>query len=211
MADDKNMKTLQDWCSDMVALESHIEEALDRQLKEVKDDPQASMMVRQFHDMVKSQRDMMKQHLESIGGKPTGGVKELGSQLLGVAAGVIDKIRAEGQSKNLRDDYTAFNLAAIGYTMLYTTATALGDSKTATVAENHLRGYARAIQQINHVIANVVVLELRKDEHTIVNPNAEQQTRQMVGRIWKETGQSGSSMTGMTSQSSLSSVSDMPS
>jgi ferritin-like metal-binding protein YciE len=209
-AQEKNLKTTQDWCSDMHALETHIEEALDRQLGEIKDDPQAVALVHEFHAMVKSQRDAMQAHLESIGGKPTGGIKAAGSAVLGMAAGVIDKIRAEGQSKNLRDDYTAFNLAAMGYTMLYTTATALGQPSTATVAERHLRGYARAIQQLNHVIPGVVVTELKKDNHQLVNANAEQQTLDTVDRIWKETAQS--SMTaGMTNTMAQSAVSDMQS
>ena len=39
---DKHRQTIADYVSDMAALESHIEEALDRQLIEVKDDPDAS-------------------------------------------------------------------------------------------------------------------------------------------------------------------------
>ncbi len=35
----KHEKTIADYVGDMVALESHIEEALDRQLAEVQDDP----------------------------------------------------------------------------------------------------------------------------------------------------------------------------
>jgi ferritin-like metal-binding protein YciE len=175
----------------------------------MKDDPRASAMLQEFHNMVKSQRDALKTHLESIGGKPTGGIKAAGAAVLGMAAGVIDKIRAEGQSKNLRDDYTAFNLAAISYTMLYTTAIALGQSSTATIAERHLRGYARAIQQINHIIPGTVVSELEKDGHTILNPNAEQQTRDTTDRIWKETAQS--SMTSdMSSGAASSAMTDMP-
>ena len=63
-----------------------------------------------------------------------------------------------------------------------------------------MRGYARAIQQIAHVIASTVVSELDKDGHTIVGANAEQQTRDMTDRIWKETAQS-SMTSGMTSES----------
>jgi ferritin-like metal-binding protein YciE len=207
---DKNLKTTQDWCSDMLALETHIEEALDRQLGEIKDDPKAAALVQEFHNMVKSQRDALKTHLESIGGKPTGGIKAAGTAVLGMAAGVIDKLRTEGQSKSLRDDYTAFNLAAIGYSMLYTTGVALGQSSTATIAERHLRGYARAVQQINHVIASSVVSELQKDGHTITNANAEQQTREMTDRIWKETAQS-SMTSSMPSGATSTAMTDMPS
>ena len=53
----KHAQTIADYVGDMVALESHIEEALDRQLTETKDDPEAHAAVQRFHDMVKSHRD----------------------------------------------------------------------------------------------------------------------------------------------------------
>jgi ferritin-like metal-binding protein YciE len=189
VADDKNVKTLLDWTSDMAALEAHIEAALDRQLGEVKDDPQAVQLVQQFHDMVKTQRDAIQAHVESLGGKSTGVIKEVGSTVLGMAAGIIDKLRAEGISKSLRDDYTAFNLAAMGYEMLHTTAHALGHTGTMQLAERHLRGYARAVQQINHLMPDIVLKELAKDGHTITDTNIAQHCRDTFDRIWKETAQ----------------------
>ena len=132
---DKHRQTIADYVSDMAALESHIEEALDRQLIEVKDDPDASAAVRDFHDMVKQHRDRLKA-LEEETGKTIGTpIKEVGAALMGKAAGIIDLLRSEGISKGLRDDYAAFSLAAISYSMLHTTATALGDSRVASLAE----------------------------------------------------------------------------
>jgi hypothetical protein len=119
-------------------------------------------------------------------------VIKVGSAILGKAAGIIDKIRTEGISKSLRDDYTAFNLAAMGYTMLFTTATALGDQRVAGIAEQHLRGYAGAIQKINHIISDVVVAELLKDGHE-VQGDTSAATKKVVDSAWKETDQSGSS------------------
>jgi len=184
--DEKSKKTLSDWLSDMVALENHIEEALDRQLKQVKNDQVALTAVQGFHDLVKGQRDALTAFRESYGGTAGSPIKEFGSAVLGKAAGVIDMLRAEGNSKSLRDDYTAFNLAAIGYTMLYTTSVALGDAKVAQISESHLRGYAGAIQKINHIISDVVINELSNDDHKVQN-SAGDQTRAMVDRAWRET------------------------
>jgi ferritin-like metal-binding protein YciE len=184
--DSKSKKTLGDWIGDIVALENHIEEALDRQLNQVKDDPIALEAVRGFHDLVKRQRDAMRSLKEELGGTAGSPIKEVGSALLGKAAGIVDMVRAEGNSKSLRDDYTAFNLAAISYTMLHTTAVALGDRRVASIAEEHLRGYAGLVQRINHLIPDVVVAELAKDDHKIQAAAADQ-TRQMVDRAWKET------------------------
>ena len=184
--DEKSKKTLGDYIGDMAAVEEHIEAALDRQLESVKDDATALQAVRGWHAMVKEQRERIK-GLESEFG-PTAGspVKKVGATILGAAAGVIDKVRTEGISKSIRDDYTAFNLAAIGYTMLHATATALGDERVAGVAERNLRGYAAAVQRVNEIVADVVIHELAKDDHK-VDPSAAQRTREIVDKAWKET------------------------
>lgn len=189
--DDKSRKTISDYVGDMVALESHIEEALDRQLNQVKDDPIALEAVRGFHATVKAQRDRMKALQDEVGTTTGNPIIKAGSALLGAAAGVIDKVRTEGNSKSLRDDYTAFNLAAVSYTMLFTTATALGNKRVADIADQHLRGYAEAIQRINHIIGDVVLAELTKDGHQ-VQGNAADVTRKAVDAAWKETDQAGS-------------------
>lgn len=201
---EKHQKTIADYVGDMVALESHIEEALDRQLKEVKDHPTALAAVQRFHDMVKHNRDHMKQVQEQVGTTAGNPIIKAGSALLGAAAGVIDNLRTEGISKSLRDDYTAFNLAAIGYTMLHTTSTALGNTQVATVCEEHLRSYAGAIQELNHLIPSIVVDELQKDGHT-VQGNAAQRTVEMADRLWKDTSPSTGAL-GMTGSSGMSST-----
>lgn len=185
---EKNQKTIADYLGDMNALESHIEEALDRQLDMFPDNPEAQKAVQGFHDMVKAQRDHVAALLEEQPkGSVTNAVKDAGSSLLGKAAGMIDKVRSESQSKALRDDYTAFNLAAISYSMLYTTASALGDEKVAQLAEKHLKGYAGAVQDINRLMPAIVLDELKKDDHQIVKSDVVQQSRSVVDRAWKVT------------------------
>ena len=149
---DKHRQTIADYVGDMAALEAHIEEALDRQLTEVRDDSVALAAVRDFHDMVKRHRDTLKA-MEDESGKTIGTpIKEAGAALIGKAAGIIDLLRTEGISKGLRDDYAAFSLAAISYSMLHTTATALGDSRVSSLAERHLRDHADAIMRINEIM-----------------------------------------------------------
>jgi ferritin-like metal-binding protein YciE len=185
--DDKNKKTIADYVGDMVALEEHIESALDHQLDLAKDDPTALQAIRGWHAMVKEQRDRMRElQTELDAGTAGNPIKKVGSTILGMAAGIIDKVRTEGISKAIRDDYTAFNLAAIGYTMLHTTALSLGDERVAGIAERNLRGYAGAIQRINHIIPDVVINELVKDGHN-ANTAAADQTRSIVDEAWRET------------------------
>ena len=196
--DEQGQKTIADYVGDIVALEAHIEEALDHQLESTKDDTNAHESIQRFHDMVKANRDAMKDHQEAIGSTAGNPVIAAGASVLGKAAGLIDKVRAEGISKMLRDDYTAFNHAAISYTMLHTTALALGDTRTADMAARGLKGHASAIQEINHIIADSIMRELKNDDHTIANPRAAQENRELVDQAWKETDKShmtGSSLT----------------
>lgn len=180
-------KTVADWLGDMVALEAHIEEALDRQLKLTADSATAHAAVERFHAMVKRNRDALAARQAEVGTTAGNPVIKAGTTLLGKAAGLIDKMRTESISKALRDDYTAFNLAAIGHTMLHTTAFALGDKATADLATTCLEGHARAVQEINQIISDVVMEELHKDHLSVINSGAAAETRQLVDRIWKAT------------------------
>jgi ferritin-like metal-binding protein YciE len=180
---EKHQKTIADYVGDMVALESHIEEALDRQLKETQEDPEAHTAVQGFHDMVKAHRDGLKALQEEVGTTAGNPIIAVGSTLLGKAAGIIDLVRTEGISKSLRDDYAAFSLAAISYSMLHTTSTGLGNQKVAKVAEKNLTDYAGAIERINEVMPGVVDRELRKDGHE-VSGNAVAATRKAVADAW---------------------------
>jgi ferritin-like metal-binding protein YciE len=183
----QNQNTIADYVGDMVALQNHIEEALDHQLEMSQDMPIAYAAIKRFHDTVKSQRDAMRAHQEQTGETAGSPIKEAGAAIIGKAAGLIDKVRTEGISKALRDDYTAFNHASIGFTMLHATATALGDKATARIAREGLTAYAKMVQEINHLIADVVIEELRRDDHKIVDMQAAQQNRAMVDTAWRET------------------------
>ena len=89
---EKHATTIADYVGDMVALESHIEEALDRQLTETQDDPEAHSAVQRFHDLVKQHRDTLKALQEQVGTTAGNPIIEAGSTLLGKAAGVIDLV-----------------------------------------------------------------------------------------------------------------------
>ncbi len=55
----EHQQTIADYVGDMVASESHIEEALGRPLTEVDDDPEGRAAVQNLHDMVKQHRDAL--------------------------------------------------------------------------------------------------------------------------------------------------------
>ena len=179
----KHAQTIADYVGDMVALESHIEEALDRQLSETEDDPEARAAVQGFHDLVKQHRETLKALQAQVGTTAGNPIIAAGATLLGKAAGVIDLVRTEGISKALRDDYAAFSLAAISYAMLHTTSLGLGNAQVAALAARHLTDYAGAIERINEIMPGVVERELAKDGHQ-TNKGAVAATRQVVPRAW---------------------------
>ena len=186
MAENRNRDEVQQYVGDMVALESHIEQAMDGQVKHTIEHSEAAAAIRRFHDMVKMQRDALKAHLETLGGSESKPIKEAVAALFGAAAGLIDNVRTKAVSKMLRDDYTAFNHAAMGYSMLHVTAHALGEMETMRLADRHLRGYAKAVQEINQLMPSVVVWELEKDGFAAKREAIEHCTRE-INRAWKET------------------------
>ena len=87
----------------------------------------------------------------------------MGSALLGFGAAAVDLVRNEGLPKNLRDDYTAFSLATVGYIMLKTTALALDDREVGDLAHQHFSDYAESFTLLHNVVPGAVIRFLREE------------------------------------------------
>jgi ferritin-like metal-binding protein YciE len=158
--------TLQHYVSDMLAVEKEILEAVKRQADDdhVQDhSADAKRIIQRIERLAEEHQQSLDRHLEELGGDPASGIKKVVTAGMGAVAGMYDKLRSESVSKMLRDDYTALNLAAISYTMLHTTGLALQGHKTAELAIRHLRDYAPIIMEINEIIPQIVVEDLRED------------------------------------------------
>jgi ferritin-like metal-binding protein YciE len=178
--------TLQQYVSDMLAVERHLLPAFENQTK---DDrfakyPEARRLVNQIEATINSHINGLKQHLESLGGDAASPVKSAVTAALGMAASVIENMRTDPVSKNLRDDYTALNLAAVSYTMLHTTGQALMDQQTADLAASFLTDYTSLITELNEVIPDVVVSELR-DETEVLDPAAAGRATERTQQAWR--------------------------
>ena len=189
MARDRN-EAINSYITDMLALEDHIEKAIKGQLADLKDYPEVIGTLRDIHTKVEHHiSDLRTVSDQRKAGGVVESVKRAGSAVAGAAAGVIDLIRTEGLPKNLRDDYTAFSLANIGYVMLHTTALAVEDQEVADLAHQHLRDYTDAVIRLNSLIPAAVVrlleqqgLPVRADIVSEVNAN--------VAEAWKQTSNS---------------------
>src|SRR5215213_7606705 len=148
----------------MLSLEEHIEKALRGQLEDLKEYPEVTSELKQVHRTVEHHVADLKQLSQRRGARTASdAIKRVGSTLLGLGAAAVDLVRNEGLPKNLRDDYTAFSLATIGYVMLKTTALTLGDREVADLAHQHFSDYAHAVTLLHNVVPGAVVRFLRED------------------------------------------------
>ncbi len=183
MADAKTL--LQKYLSDMLALESHIFQAIDKQVKQNQDDPDVSGKFATFAKTVEGHRAGIESRLEAMGGAANRPIKEGVASALGVAAGLIDKFRSEDVSKDFRDDFTALNLSLISYEMLHVTALGLGDRETADLAARNIKDNADFVTYIQQIMPKIVLRELKQNHEVTVDESATQETNQLIANIWK--------------------------
>ena len=163
MAKDKN-ETINSYITDMLALEEHIEKALRGQLEDLKNYPDVTRDLKQIHQKVEHHISDLKEISQQRNARTaTDAIKRAGSALLGLGAAAVDLVRNEGLAKNLRDDYTAFSLATIGYVMLETTALGLEEREVGDLAHQHFSDYAGAVILLHNVVPGAVLRFLRED------------------------------------------------
>ncbi|HUS14514.1 MAG TPA: DUF892 family protein [Chloroflexia bacterium] len=179
-----NEQILQKYVGDMHALESHIFQAIDKQVKLAENDPEAKAKFAEFTGTLQGHLTSLEARLDALGGSATSPIKDAGAAVLGIAAGLIDKVRAEEISKDLRDDYTAMNHAIISYIMLNATALALGDNETAALAERNVTDLAGFVVWINNHMPKFVIDDLR-DSGASIDGGAVAASQAAVKRIWQ--------------------------
>lgn len=178
---------ISDWLGDIVALETHVEEAMDAQLK-LDGDPTIASDIQRLHDTVRDSKQRAVAFQQDYGSTAGNPVIKAGSNLTGKVAGLIDKLRNDSVSKALRDDYTAYNHVAIAYTMLYTAALAFADDETSAFAKAGLTTYASLVQDLNHLIPQALLQDLASGDHApVIAPDVLEKARQTIDGVWKAT------------------------
>ncbi len=177
--------TLQQYVSDMLAVERHILRPLETQSSDDRMGmhPEVNRLVSKIESTARSHINGLEHHLEALGGDAGSPIKSAATTVMGAAASAVDAVRTDPVSKNLRDDYTALNLAAVSYTMLHTTGLALQDQRTAELAATYLEDYTPLITEINEVIPKVVVSELH-DETEILDTKVVPQAIKRTQKAW---------------------------
>ncbi len=163
---DPSWNNLRMYVNDMVALEKHILEALERQREDerVQQVEEFRELIDRLHTTVRAHVLTMENHAAAVGEKFGTSVKDAVSSFAGVLAGLYDKVRKHPVSRLLRDDYTALSLAATSYSMLYTTGLATRELPIANVALRHLQELVPLIKDLSRIIPIAVVNELGGDD-----------------------------------------------
>jgi ferritin-like metal-binding protein YciE len=178
-------ETINSYITDMLSLEEHLDKAIKGQIEDLKDDPQVVADLKAVQLWVQHHVSDLKQLSEARQATTaTDAIKRAGSGVLGFAAGLVDLVRSEGLAKNLRDDYAALSLAAIGYVMLNTTALALDDREVADLASQHLRDYTKALVGLQRVIPAAVVRFLQQ-EGLPARPDVLNEVYRNVTEAWR--------------------------
>lgn len=178
------------YITDMLALEDHIDKAIMAQVEDFDTDyPIVGGALREMNQTIK-------QHIATLRGlediRDAGSrhdvadfIKRAASTVAGLGAAAVDLMRTEKLPKNLRDDYTAFSLATIGYAMLHATARSLGDARVAGVAEQHLNDYARMVMTLTDIIP-AAVIKLLKDEGLPVQEETLPDIEEVIRGAWHQ-------------------------
>ena len=189
MPQSETQDALNSYITDMLALEEHIAKAIDGQLADLrKDHPE-------FADTVSKASTLTAKHIGALtalkksrdidaGSSLAEAVKRAGSIVAGLGAAAIDLVRSESLSKNLRDDYTAYSLASIGYQMLLTTSVSMDDDEVSGHARTHFADYAQVVMDLSRTIPSAVIEDL-KMQQLPVRGDAGELVAKEIKQIWE--------------------------
>ena len=182
---DQRTATLKMYVNDMLTLQKHILEAVERQTEDEKlksHDP-AAKLVATIKGTVAQQVAELQTQVDRLGRQTGATLKAAVGSALGVFAGLYDKVRKDPVSRMLRDDYTSLCMSTISYTQLHTTGLSFGDQAVADLAIRHLGWLTPLVTQINLAMPGVVAEELKDDGS--VNADAASQATQNTQQAWK--------------------------
>jgi len=184
MGTDKRNEILTTYTSDVHALITHGQKAIQRQVENLKNvsHADAKTAVVELERVLAGQKTAIEARITALGGAATQPVKDAVSAVAGVAAGLINAVRGSETAKSIRDDHTFFSQLGVAWLMMHTTALSLGDAETARVAERGYGETARCIMHIDTILPKIVTEEIRESVSTAGDATA--QSRAMLIAAW---------------------------
>ena len=178
---------IQKHTADMLAVESHVLEAIERQREhdEVKLHTAANELLIRVERTLRTHKTA----LEALGSDADfdleASVKKAITNALGAIAGLYDRMREHTLSRMLRDDYTALSLVAMGYTAYHTFGLAIGEQRIATLAHSHLKDITPLLIDISELLPVVVAKEVAEESDFTVDATVASQAVQNTQDAWK--------------------------
>lgn len=147
-----------------LALEIEVEQVLARLLESVSEPPQVETTLRDFHQMVKTQRQVLEARLRTV----VGNVPDFDKIMTITPFSSLSESEYLA-SMALQNLYTVFSQSIMAYTTLqpltlrFRDSHVAGDENTAVIAQQHVVNYAAALQRINQLVHDVVVWEMDQE------------------------------------------------
>jgi hypothetical protein len=175
--------------ADMLAVENHVLQALERQEKD--DDAQANAqglaLIRRSRTQLAAHVDRLDAYRDQLDAGFLDKAKETLTTALGTLAGLYDKIRPHTLTRMLRDDYTALSLVAVSATLLHTTALSFRNQAVAQLALDILKDTKKLIVDISELIPEVVVQELADKHDESIDRTAAATAVSNTQAVWSPT------------------------
>jgi hypothetical protein len=178
---------INDYVTDMAAVEKHILEAVERQIgtPATNEYPEALAVLNDVKTVLARHVSALEGYNERTeGGGLKEALKEALTGALGVAAGIYNKLRQEDQvSRMVRDTFTALNLATVSYHRMYTTALGLKEDRLAQLALGHLKELTPLVVDLSKTVCLVVAHEL-SNEDKLIDPAIGQEAVRRTHEAW---------------------------
>jgi hypothetical protein len=156
-------KRLHEQLTDMIALEDSIEQFLTMQLPNLEENRAVAGLLENFRDTASKQKRALANRLDVISDGVTSSetpVREINGTCRAIPSSI------------LQATYTTLNEAIIGYTTLSIIAkrsrdsSIIGEVNTTDIVDQHTRNYVEAVHSISHLLHDVVIGELDRDQHS---------------------------------------------
>lgn len=153
---------LVNWLQDAYAMEHHIVQTLEGQVKATAGHPDVQERVQQHLDESRQHEQRMADRLEAYEVKPSG-MKSVGATVAGSLMGMAGGAHSDPLVKMARDDYMTEHMEIAAYGALIAAAQAYGDTETIQAAQANLRDEWRMSDWLERHLADAVLYQFQED------------------------------------------------
>jgi ferritin-like metal-binding protein YciE len=191
--------------SDMYAVEQHILDAIVRQRDDerLKNNVEANQVVIEIERVLKQHISALDDLADRYDHTVQSTTKEALGKALGIAAGLYDRVRGKHPlSRDMRDNYVALSLAAMGATAFHTYGLSVGEERIADLAEKHLKDITPLLVEISKVIPDIVAEETANESDFPADASVAKQATANTQAAWSPSVTGGSGDVGSSTDGS---------